>query len=150
MDMTRADILETPSERLELAKRYLSNAKELLNKAGTEEYVGEYLDIKYISEASGVAYLSALEALKALFLWEGLMESAELNERLKKVEMYDNYLKKLSRVGKDKDILRRLFRNIYDILHIGGYYRELRDKKAIDSGFEKVEKLVKIVEKYVK
>ena len=42
-----------------------------------------------------------------------------------------------------------LLRGAYDILHLGGYYRELRSKKAIDDGFEKVEKMIRMVEKYV-
>jgi hypothetical protein len=57
-------------------------------------------------------------------------------------------LKKLN-IGKDRDVLMNLFDSAYGILHIGGYYRELKDKKAIDSGFEKVEKIVEIVEKHI-
>jgi len=63
--------------------------------------------------------------------------------------MYDYYLGKLNHLGKDRDNLIRLFDEVYKILHLGGYYRELQDKKAIDSGFEKVEKIIKIVESYV-
>ena len=51
---------------------------------------------------------------------------------------------------KDKDNIMKLYNEVYKILHLGGYYRELQDKKAIDSGFEKVEKIIKIVESYVK
>jgi len=64
--------------------------------------------------------------------------------------MYDHYLKRVSRIGKDRDLLLGLFDDVYDLLHLGGYYRELRDKKAIDSGFEKVAKMIKIVERHVK
>ncbi|CUU08991.1 hypothetical protein JGI1_02230 [Candidatus Thermokryptus mobilis] len=42
-----------------------------------------------------------------------------------------------------------LFDSAYGILHIGGYYRELKDKKAIDSGFEKVERIIEVVEKHI-
>ncbi len=52
-------------------------------------------------------------------------------------------------MGKGRDILIHLFNSVYDILHPGGYYRELQDKKAIDSGFEKAEKIIEIVEKHV-
>ncbi len=41
---------------------------------------------------------------------------------------------------KDRNILMYLLEDVYDILHIVGYYRELRSKKAIDGRFEKVEK----------
>ena len=139
----------TPQERLQLAKRYLQNARETLKKAGVDRRVGEYVDLKYVSEASGTAYLSALEALKALFLWEGLVDEREVKRKLKRVEMYDSLLKRVMRIGKDRDVLIRLFDNVYSLLHIGGYYRELQDKKAIDSGFEKVEKIIRIVEKHI-
>ena len=52
--------------KLNLSRRYFENARELLEKAGKDKI--SYLDIKYISKASGTAYLSALEALKALFI----------------------------------------------------------------------------------
>jgi hypothetical protein len=48
-------------------------------------------------------------------------------------------------IGKDRDLLKKLLKDIYEILHVNGYYRSLQDKKAIDSGFEKVEKIIKIV-----
>ena len=147
--MSKTKAIETPQERLEPAKRYLRKAKEVLKKAGVDKEVGEYVDLKYVSEASAMAYLSALEALKALFLWENLLSPQELKNKLKKVEAYYINLKKSTRIGKDRDILLRLFDNAYDILHLGGYYRELQDKKSIDSGFEKVEKIIKIVEKYI-
>ncbi len=134
---------------MQLAKRYLQNARETLKKAGVDRRVGEYVDLKYVSEASGTAYLAALEALKALFLWEGLVDEREVKSKLKRVEMYDSLLKRVMRIGKDRDVLIRLFDNVYSLLHIGGYYRELQDKKAIDSGFEKVEKMIRIVEKHI-
>jgi len=141
--------LESPAERLKLAKRYLRNAKETLKKAGVNREVGEYIDLKYVSSASGTAYLAALEALKALFLWEELLTAKDVKDKLKKIEMYDRYLTKVSRIGKDRDILIRLLDNVYSLLHIGGYYRELQDRKAIDSGFEKVAKIIRIVEKHI-
>jgi HEPN domain-containing protein len=141
---------EIAIKRLNLAKRYLENAKEDLKKAKVDRKVGIYIDIKYISKASGTAYLSALEALKALFINYKILDEKEMKEKLNKVEMYDYYLKKVSQIGKDRDVLLKLFDEVYKILHLGGYYRELQDKKAIDSGFEKVEKIIKIVESYVK
>ena len=141
---------EIALKRLNLAKRYLENAKEDLKKAKVDRKVGIYIDIKYISKASGTAYLSALEALKALFINYKILDEKEMKEKLNKVEMYDYYLKKVSQIGKDRDVLLKLLDEVYKILHLGGYYRELQSKKAIDDGFEKVEKIIKIVESYVK
>ncbi len=132
-----------------MAKRYLQNARETLKKAGVDRRRGAYIDLKYISEASGTAYLAALEALKTLFLWEGLITPKNANSKLRKVEAYTSLLKKVMRIGKDNDLIKGLFKDVYDILHISGYYRELQDKKSIDSGFEKVEKIIRIVEKHI-
>ncbi len=140
---------ETPKERFELAKRYLKNAKEILKKAGVDRRRGAYIDLKHISEASGTAYLAGLEALKALFLWEGLITPDNINSKLRKVEVYTSLLRSVMRIGKDRDLLMGLFKDVYDILHINGYYRELQSKKSIDDGFEKVERIIRIVEKHI-
>jgi HEPN domain-containing protein len=124
-------------EKLELSKRYLENAKEDLKKA------------KIDKERKAMAYLSALEALKALFINYGVLDEKEVKKKLNKVEMYYYYLNKVNQIGKDRDLLKGLLDDVYDILHLGGYYRELKDKKSIDSGFEKVEKIIKIVESYI-
>ncbi len=134
---------------MELAKRYLQNAREEIKLAGIDRRTGIYADIKYISGAAGKAYLATLEALKALFLWEGLLSAKDLNRRLKKVDMYDSYLGRVMRIGKDRDVLKVLFNEVYKLLHLGAYYRELQSKKAIDDGFEKVEKIIRIVEKHI-
>ncbi len=134
-------------EKLELSKRYLENAKEDLRKAKIDKERKAYIDLKYVSRASGMAYLSALEALKALFINYGILDEKEVKN---KVEMYYYYLNKVNQIGKDKDLLKGLLDDVYDILHLGGYYRELQSKKAIDDGFEKVERIIKIAEKYVK
>ncbi len=148
--MSKVKVPETPKERLELAKRYLKNAKEDLKKSGVIKEAGVYKDIKLVSRASGTAYLASLEALKALFLAKGIYKDiGEVKNRLKKHSVYYESLKKVMGIGKDRDILIYLFNSVYDILHLGGYYRELQDKKAIDSGFEKVEKMIRIVEKHI-
>ncbi|NPB02988.1 MAG: hypothetical protein GXO39_01045, partial [Thermotogae bacterium] len=71
------------------------------------------------------------------------------NRNLKRHSVYFERLSKMSGLGKDRDRLLYLLEDIYDLLHLGGYYRELRDKKAIDSGFEKVAKMIKIVERHI-
>jgi len=93
-----------------------------------------------VSRASGTAYLASLEALKALFLAKGIYGEHSA---------YYESLKSVKGIGKDRDILIYLFNSVYDILHLGGNYRELQSKKAIDDGFEKVEKIIRIVEKYI-
>ena len=137
---------ETPKERLELAKRYLKNAKEILKKAGVDRKAGRYEDMKYIVEASATAYVGALEALKSLFLWEGLIDDTK---KLKKVQRFYELLSRSMRLGKDRDLLLKLFDDVYTLLHVSAYYRELRGKKAIDDGFEKVERIIRIADKHI-
>ena len=123
---------EIAIKRLNLAKRYLENAKEDLKKDGIDKKANCYIDLKYISKASGIAYLGAL---KALFIFKNLVSDEEV--------------KNIEGLGKYRNLLLALFDDVYNILHLGGYYRELQDKKAIDSGFEKAQKIFKIVKSYV-
>ncbi|MEO0223789.1 MAG: DUF5618 family protein [candidate division WOR-3 bacterium] len=141
--------IEIALKKLNLAKRYLENARELLKQAGIDRRRNAYSDLKYVSMASGTAYLSALEALKAIFILKLNVDEEFIKKKIKDISVYKQYIKEL-KIGKDKDYIQGLLTDIYDILHLGGYYRELQDKKAIDSGFEKVEKIIKIVESYVK
>lgn len=136
-------------EKISYAKRLLRNAKEELKKAGIDTKSGIYKDLKHVSIASGTAYLAGLEALKAIFMKFKLVDEKSAIQKLKNVNAYIELLKKLN-IGKDQNVLLNLLDNAYIILHVSGYYRELRDKKAIDSGFEKVEKMIEIAEKYLR
>jgi len=141
--------MDVEREKLTNAKRLFKNAREELKKAGVDKVVGIYKDLKYVSSASGLAYLAGLEVLKAIFIKFNLVDEKSATKRLKNVTSYFEMLRKLN-IGKDRDILTNLFDSVYRLLHIGGYYRELRSKKAIDDGFEKVEKMIEIVEKHIK
>ncbi len=129
-----------------MAKRYLQNARETLKKAGVDRRAGRYEDIKYVVEASATAYAGTLEALKALFLWEGLVGDAK---KLKKVQRFYELLSRSTRLGKDRDLLIKLFDDVYTLLHVSAYYRELLNKKSVDAGFEQAEKIIRIVEKHI-
>ena len=72
--MAKVKTIEMPQERLELAKRYLENAREELKKAGIIKETNTYRDYKYVSSASGLAFRGVLEALKALFLSRGIFK----------------------------------------------------------------------------
>jgi hypothetical protein len=145
-----SDKNDIAQKRLELAKKYLENGKDTLTKAGIDAETNRYNNLKYISMASGTGYSGALEALKALLIVKNLIDEKDIKSKLKDYSIYTSRIKQLTMIGKDRDIILRLYIDIYDILHIGGYYRELQDKKSIDSGFEKVEKIINVVEKYIK
>jgi len=96
---------EIAIKRLNLAKRYLENAKEDLNKAGIDKRANRYIDLKYVSKASGTAYLSALEALKALFISKNLVSDEEVKDKFKKVEEFYKGLKNIKGLGKDRGLI---------------------------------------------
>ncbi|MBI3753359.1 MAG: DUF5618 family protein [Deltaproteobacteria bacterium] len=103
--------------------RYLENAKEILNKSAIEN--NRYADAKYVKSACGVAYLGVLEAINEVLLEKGVSKK----ELPKKVEEYRKALQKYVSVHNGK--LLKEFDDIYDELHIAGYYRGLLHRTNI-------------------
>jgi hypothetical protein len=95
--------------------RYLQNAKELLSKSPIES--DSYTDEKYVKSACGVAYLGILKAIEEQLLRKGVTKK----ELPKKVEEYRKALQKYVSIHNGK--LLKEFDNLYDELHIAGYYR---------------------------
>ncbi len=99
------------------AFRYMENAKGLLKTAAIEDNF--YLDKKPVREAFGTAYLAILEALNEALIKKGLTAK----ELPKSVDGYMAAIKKHLSVNNGK--LVREFNDLYDTLHIAGYYRGL-------------------------
>ncbi len=99
------------------ALRYLQNAREILKKALIED--GRYADVKYVQEACSTAYLAVLKAIDEYLLNKGLSKK----ELPKSVDAYRKVLQKYLAIHDGK--LLREFDDIYDQLHIAGYYRGL-------------------------
>jgi hypothetical protein len=95
--------------------RYLKNAKEILGKAPVEDK--RYADVKYVQEACGTAYLAILKAIDEYLLNRGLGKK----ELPKSVDEYRKALRKHGAIHDGK--LMREFEDLYDELHIAGYYR---------------------------
>ncbi len=95
--------------------RYLDNAKELLKKSPIEG--NRYTDDKYVKSACGVAYLGVLKAIEESLINKGLTRK----ELPKKVEEYRKALQKYVSIHNGK--LLKEFDDLYDELHIAGYYR---------------------------
>ena len=114
----------TPAEE---AQRYLDNAKEILReKAGKKD--GLYADVKYVKMASGTAYSAAL-----LILDEFLKrKEGDKFVKPKSIEDYTNRVRKY-----DKKLLRLLV-NVYDELHIIGYYHGTKSVDTIQKGLTNV------------
>ena len=105
------------------ALRYLENAKEILSKSPIED--NRYSDVKYVKTACGVAYLGVLEAINEVLLKRGMSKK----ELPKKVDEYRKALQKYVSAHNGK--LLREFDDIYDELHIAGYYRGLLHRTNI-------------------
>jgi len=97
------------------ALRYLENAKDVLRTSPIED--NRYIDEKYVKSACGIAYLGVLKAIDGYLIRNGVSRKA----LPKKVEEYEKALKKYASPHNGK--LLGMFRDIYDELHIAGYYR---------------------------
>jgi hypothetical protein len=107
------------------ALRYLKNAKQILKTIPVENNV--YTDIKPVREAFGTAYLAVLEAINEYLLTHKGFKKKDLP---KSVEAYRDALRKHVAIRNGK--LLREFENLYDALHIAGYYRGLiYDARAV-------------------
>jgi hypothetical protein len=118
--------------------RYLKNAKEILEKAPVEDK--RYADVKYVQEACGTAYLAILKAIDEYLLHRGVGKK----ELPKSVDEYRKALRKHAGIHDGK--LMREFEDLYDELHIAGYYRGMLHrvstvKGAFDGAREFIEKL---------
>jgi hypothetical protein len=116
--------------------RYIKNAKEILNKAEKE---GDYYsDIKYVRSAFGCLYLGILEVIDEFLLSKGV----EKKDLPKKKDEYLKFLKKYCSAYNGK--LMKEFDNLYDEIHIAGYYRGLlKSVKVVNSVFDEGEKFIR-------
>ncbi|MCF2446253.1 DUF5618 family protein [Dyadobacter sp. CY345] len=128
MAIQNQDNIPSPAEE---AARYLQNAKEILSeKAGKKD--GLYADVKYVKMAAGTAYSAAL-----LILDEYLKQKEGVKFiKPKSIEDYTNRVRKY-----DKKLLRLLV-NVYDELHIIGYYHGTKSVDTIQTGLNNVTKML--------
>jgi hypothetical protein len=99
--------------------RYLENAKELLSKSPIDG--DTYLDLKYVQEACGTAYLAVLKALDEHLISKGV----DQKDLPQSVEGYRDAIQKY--LAPYNGRLTRDFEKLYKALHIAGYYRGLLD-----------------------
>lgn len=120
------------------AYRYLANAKQTLANSPIE--YGIYTDSKYVSEAAGIAYLSALKAINIFLLSRGMQEK----EFPQSIEGYRDMIRnKMPHNGKLMAALHIAYQN----LHLFGCYRGGTDVKMIKSGLENCKKIIEMIDK---
>jgi hypothetical protein len=113
------------------AVRYMDNAKETLQKAKKED--NHYKDAKYVRMACGTAYSGTLLALDAYLT----LKDVELPKRKRRsIEFYTVNVGKL-----DRKMLQYL-NDVYDILHLSGYYDGIRNAKVIHVGFDSAYEII--------
>ncbi|OJV19689.1 MAG: hypothetical protein BGO21_21745 [Dyadobacter sp. 50-39] len=118
----------TPAQE---AERYLVNARRILTeKAGKKD--GLYADVKYVKMAAGTAYSAAL-----LILDEYLRQKEGVHfTKPKSIEDYTTRLRKF-----DKKLLALLV-DVYDELHIAGYYHGTQSVNTIQTGLSNVRQML--------
>ncbi|MDR0687868.1 MAG: DUF5618 family protein [Prevotellaceae bacterium] len=113
------------------AMRYMENAKETLRKAGKEDNF--YQDSKYVRTACGTAYNGVLLALDAYLQ----LKDVEMPKKKRRsIEFYTSNVAQL-----DKKLLNYV-NNVYNILHLSGYYDGVRDARVIRAGLEDAEQII--------
>jgi len=123
---------KTPESAFFNAKRYFENAKETLLKSKIE--YDRYKDEKYVKEASGMAYLAALQAIDGYLLSMGVPS----DKLPTSITEYEKSLQKIPHNGK----LMAAMGTVYENLHILGYYRGGVDVNMIKSGFQKAKFII--------
>jgi hypothetical protein len=113
------------------AERYLQNARQILTeKAGKRD--GLYADVKYVQMASGTAYSAAL-----LIIDEYLRQKEGIHfVKPKSIEDYTN------RVRKHNKKLLALLVDVYDELHLAGYYHGTQSVNTIQTGLQNVTQML--------
>ncbi|GHT50382.1 hypothetical protein AGMMS49982_05590 [Bacteroidia bacterium] len=122
-----------PNEQQEIIKqnayaesmRYMSNAKETLQKARKEN--NHYADQKYVRTACGTAYSGVLLALEAYLQLKGVEMPTR---RRRSIEFYVSNVARL-----DGKLLKDL-NDVYNILHLKGYYDGVQSAIVLKEGFD--------------
>ncbi|MDR3328960.1 MAG: DUF5618 family protein [Prevotellaceae bacterium] len=118
-------------QRYAEAMRYMSNAKETLQKARKED--DYYADAKYVQTACGTAYNGVLLALNAYLELRGVEMP---KKKRRSIEFYTSSVAAI-----DGGLLKEL-NSVYNILHLSGYYDGEKDARVIRIGFDTAHKII--------
>lgn len=124
---------KTASEYYKEAHRYYKNAKGRLKESRVEH--DRYQDLKPVREACGTCYLAVLLALDAYFLERGV----QADKLPTSTEGYQEFLRKYAaHNGK----IKNAYYNVYENLHIFGYYRGAGEINTVKAGFENAKLII--------
>jgi len=126
--------MNTAIKHIEEAKRYLTNARDILKNKGGNGVPGYYSDVKYVKMACNTAWNGVLVAL------DDKLPPLPKGKR-KTVDTYKQYLAARNRKALND------FVSAYHILHLlGGYDGEL-NRKPIHLGIQLAQNIIKWCEK---
>ena len=114
---------------IEEARRYVSNAKETIEKANFDPELGNYTDSKYIKTAGNILWKGCLVALDAVL-------HVRKGKGRPSVEKY-----KEAASQRDRKLLATIVSG-YDIMHLSMGYDGTRNKKVCDVGFESANAII--------
>lgn len=112
--------LENPIEE---ARRYVTNAEEIIQKAGYDPEVKSYTDSKYVKTAGDI-------------LWKGCLIALDAVLHVRKGKGRPSIEKYQEAAGKCDRKLLQYVNNGYNTLHLYMGYDGTRGKKLCDAGFE--------------
>ena len=112
--------LENPIEE---ARRYVTNAEEIIQKAGYDPEVKSYTDSKYVKTAGDI-------------LWKGCLIALDAVLHVRKGKGRPSIEKYQEAAGKRDRKLLQYVNNGYNTLHLYMGYDGTRGKKMCDAGFE--------------
>ena len=112
--------LENPIEE---ARRYVTNAEEIIQKAGYDPEVKSYTDSKYVKTAGDI-------------LWKGCLIALDAVLHVRKGKGWPSIEKYQEAAGKRDRKLLQYVNNGYNTLHLYMGYDGTRGKKLCDAGFE--------------
>jgi len=122
------------SNAVEEAKRYISNAREILKTKAGNGVPGYYSDKKYVKMACNTAWNGVLVAM------DSKIPPMPKGKR-KTVDTYKQYL-----ATRNRKILNDFVAD-YEILHLLGGYDGTLHKKTIQTGFELADTIIEWCEK---
>lgn len=114
---------------IEEARRYVSNAKETIEKANFDPEIRGYTDNKYVKTAGNILWNGCLLALEAVFhLRKGKGRPS--------IDKYEE-----AAAQRDRKLLNAIVEG-YNILHLSMGYDGIRSKKVCDAGFESANAII--------
>lgn len=117
------------NDPVEEARRYVANAKEIIEKAIYDPELKRYSDGKYVKMAGNTLWNGCLIALDALF---------GISKRKGRPDI-DKY--KEAAVKRDKKLLAYVVDG-YNIMHLSMGYDGTKERKVCDAGFERANDII--------